>query len=154
MINTTEELIEIFKKCEIKYRLDESYDINTDVLSVRIKSDDIHTDFAVFIPKNSTEASIQAVIGKTTPKERHVCLEILNVLNHNHKWIKYTIDDENLISAQIDVVSKAKNLAPLIFQLLLRAADFVIYTRKTLSESGVAVCVSKNNSIKRNSTIY
>ncbi len=143
MINTTEELIEIFKKCEIKYRLDESYDINTDVLSVRIKSDDTHTDFAVFIPKNSVEASIQAVIGKTTPKGRHVCLEILNNLNHNHKSIKYTIDDKNLISAQIDVISKDKNLAPLIFQLLLRATDFTMYAKKTLSESGVCVCIIK-----------
>lgn len=145
MQKPTEELIKLLKECEIKYRLDETFDINIDVLSVRIKSNDTHTDFAVFIPKNSTEASLQAILGKTTPKGRPVCLEILNDLNHKHKWIKYIIDDKNLITAQIDVVAKDTNLAALIFQFLLRATDFVLNAKKVLSESSTAACIIKHN---------
>ncbi len=138
MLASTEKLIKIFEECGLRHRVDGNFSADTDVISVRMKRPDrAYTDFAVFMADNCTEASIEAIIGKTTPKLRPVCLEILNKLTKEQKWIRYTINDENIISAQIQVVATEQTLPSLAFQLLCHAADCVAEGKRRLRESGV-----------------
>lgn len=147
MVKSTEQLIKIFEELKIKYQVDESFAQDTDVISVRMKHGKAFTDFAVFIAANQPDVSIQAVVGKTTPKQRPVCLEILNELHQKQKWIKYTIDDKNLICARIDVIAADKTLPSTVFQLLCSALDFVLQCKSVLSESGVLVCINKKKGL-------
>lgn len=142
MAKSTEQLIKIFEELKIKYKVDEKFAEDMDVLSVRMKQSNSFTDFAIFSSGNQPDVSIQAVVGKTTPGQRPICLEILNELHQEHKWIKYTIDDKNLICARIDTVITDKSLPSIVFQLLCCASDFVLQCKNVLSESGVCECVN------------
>lgn len=143
MVKSTEQLIKIFEELKIKHQVDESFAQDTDVISVRIKHDKDFTDFAIFIDHNLPDASIQAVMGKTTPRQRPVCLEILNELHQKQKIIKYTIDHKNLICAQLDIVADEKILPSIIFQLLCNSLDLIMQCKDALSQSGVLICTNR-----------
>ncbi len=136
MLASTEKLIKIFEECGLRHRVDGNFSVDSDVISVRMKhTGRAYTDFALFIADSCTEASIEAIAGKTTPKLRPVCLEILNQLTKEQKWIRYTINDDNIISAQIQVVATEQTLPSLTFQLLCHAADCVAECKRQIAET-------------------
>ena len=143
MVKSTEQLIKIFEELKIKYRVDEGFAQDTDVISVRLKHGKDFTDFAVFIADSQPDASIQAIMGKTTPEQRPVCLEILNELHQKQKIIKYTIDHKNLICAQLDIIADEKFLPSIVFQLMCNSLDLIIQCKSLLSQSGVLICTNK-----------
>lgn len=144
MFSSTEALVKIFEECELKYRVDEVYACDTNVISVRMKMQhSSHTDFAIFVSDSEIEANIQAVVGKTTPRQRPVCLEILNDLNQKQKWMKYIIDEKNLITAQISVIATSKTLPSITFQLLCNAAECMEKSKQLLEKSAVLTNIQK-----------
>lgn len=127
MLDTTRAMIRYFDRHNLKYKDDiHTAKSGKDVVTVNFGGDHMDTiSLKVFVDDDNIAIYVWSICKASSAGKIAALLPILNSLNHEYRWYRFYLDNDDEVAAQIDATITTDTVGPVARELLMRGAQIV-----------------------------